>query len=127
MKIQIQNDDIKALKELFSRTKEGGTFVLMACNIADDENLRTALFKLSEKRLILYMNTDNTPSLVVKGKVQLWTGKTPLSVAKDKTIKVEEGWYHLTKEGTSPLRLLEGLKGSIYIDPRQGKEAINEL
>ena len=124
---EIQNDDIKALKELFSRTKEGGTFVLMACNIADDENLRTALFKLSEKRLTLYMNTDNTPSLVVKGKVQLWTGKTPLSVAKDKTIKVEEGWYRLTKEGTSPLRLLEGLKGSIYIDPRQGKEAINEL
>ena len=77
-----QNNDVKALKDIFSNTKEGGKFVFMACNIADDRKLMSRLVDLSENRIRLYMNADNTPSIISRGKVQLWTGRSPLSRVK---------------------------------------------
>ncbi len=98
----------------------------MACNIADDRKLMFRLVDLSENRISLYMNADNTPSIVSRGKVQLWTGKSPLSIVKLK-LKFEEGWYRFINGEKKAINSTGGKTGSIYIDPRKGKDAINEL
>ncbi|MDX9697825.1 MAG: RHS repeat-associated core domain-containing protein, partial [Bacteroidales bacterium] len=116
---QAQNDDVQAIQNIFKKIKENGNVVLLSCQVGDDLNLIRTLSYISDYKLNIYANKDDSPSLVYDGKVQLWTGKTPLSTV-DLKIKIDEGWIKASGNPTQIIQLKneQNLKGSIYIDSK---------
>lgn len=123
---QSQNEDVASLETMFNRVEEGGNFVFMNCNLGDDEKLMKALNRLSGGKITLYANKENTPAMMADGKIQLWTGKTPLSRTNGK-FSIDEGWVKInSKIGLIKLKDQAGLSGSIYLNPLSNGNGIEE-
>ncbi|MFN8255600.1 MAG: hypothetical protein U0W24_07920 [Bacteroidales bacterium] len=127
-----KNNDITALFDLMVGTGDNGTFVFNACNLADDQNMVSAIQSLSMVSFTnqtIYLNGDYGPGVMREGQpLDIWTGETPLSVKNDgNSIGIEEGWTRINAAGPTQLKSVQGLNGSIYLDPQPGKKAINEM
>ena len=122
-----QNNDVKALEGLFGLVQDGGNFVFGTCKTGDDIGIMSACADLAGCRINLYFNKDSTPIIIMGGQVQIWTGKTPLSVQSegDAHIKIDEGWTKITTgDAYIDLINLKGNSGSIFLDSRENQEAV---
>ena len=122
-----ENRDIKALGDLVQMVKIEGKCVISSCQVGDDKELMVNLGMLIDNNTTLYINADSSPIIGSNGALQIYTGKTPMSVDEGK-YQINDGWYKIPQDETNPISLknIEGNSGSIYLDSRKGKTPVNE-
>ncbi len=129
------NNDITALFDLITGTGDNGTFVFNACNLGGDEDMVDAIYSLSVLYGYrkVYLNADFGLAAMEGEPLSIWMGKSPMSVIETNNserphvIGINNGWIRLNAYGITRLKDVQGLRGSIYMDPHVGAKAVNEL
>jgi RHS repeat-associated protein len=121
----ISHRDIEAFGELLKHVKDNGICLINSCNSgAEDPGMDLARnLHILDPRLTFYLNKDQDTYYSTDGRLQIWTGGQGLTVPKS----LNGGFLKISPDG-SLINLIdeEDHTGNVYLDPREGKTAINE-
>ena len=118
--------DLKAMSNILSRVKDGGSFVVTSCDAAYGKNGLALMNKLHElnSEINIYMNQDHTIVNAPNGQIQIWKSA---GLSAD---SLKLGWRKVGPDTDGQVRNLKDMPkhtGDVKLDSRADKPKVKEL